>query len=276
MLLRLPSHILRLTAALVAGLGLAYFSSTVVECSTAKPPTGAEHVEFPPQMPAPEITLSPSQYAHGPTRARDAADRVTSRLNQKLREKGLTLGSPVFLRVFKQSHEMEVWLQDGESYKHFKTYRIAAMSGKLGPKQKEGDHQAPEGFYFVSPRQMNPQSRFHLSFNLGYPNPYDRAHGRTGSALMVHGNRVSIGCFAMTDYYIEEIYTLCDAALDKGQPFFRVHSFPFRLTEDNLALYKDNKWHAFWQNLKPGYDHFEQTRIPPNIEVREKEYVVAE
>ena len=121
---------------------------------------------------------------------------------------------------------------------------------------------------------MNPQSSYHLSFNLGYPNAFDRAHGRTGSFLMVHGNRVSIGCFAMTDARIEEIYTLADAALRNGQPYFRVHCFPFRMTAKRLMnLTKhEEKWRSFWQNLKEGYDHFEQTRLPPNVTVKDKHY----
>ena len=160
-----------------------------------------------------------------------------------------------------------------ERYQLFRTYKVAAMSGELGPKQKEGDKQAPEGFYFVPASRMNPNSRFHLSFNLGYPNGYDRAHKRTGSALMVHGAKVSIGCFAMTDPKIEEIYTLCDAALRNGQPYFRVHSFPFRMTDANMAQHKDSKWQEFWENLKAGYDWFEEKGVPPDVTVKDKRYV---
>ena len=120
---------------------------------------------------------------------------------------------------------------------------------------------------------MNPNSRFHLSFNVGYPNTYDRAHERTGDFLMVHGNRVSIGCFAMTDKKIEEIYTLCDAALNKGQKFFRVHSFPFRMTNERLTQESGNRWSSFWKNLKQGYDLFEKNKFPPNVRVENKKYV---
>ena len=120
---------------------------------------------------------------------------------------------------------------------------------------------------------MNPNSRFHLSFNLGYPNAYDRAHGRTGSALMVHGANVSIGCFAMTDPKIEEIYALCDAALRNGQAFFRVHSFPFRMTQPNMDKHRDSRWFDFWNNLKTGYDWFEKNGNPPDDSVKDKRYV---
>ena len=141
-------------------------------------------------------------------RSRSAAERVREDLSQALRENGMRYGNPVFIRILKEEAEMELYVEEvgKKTFKLFRTYRIAAMSGQLGPKEREGDLQAPEGFYYVSPRQMNPYSRFHLSFNLGYPNAYDRSHGRTGSHLMVHGNRVSIGCFAMTDPKIESYY----------------------------------------------------------------------
>ena len=222
--------------------------------------------------------LSKKDYANGAKRSADAVQRVTPRLNAQMKGKGLAVGNPVFIRIFKESREMEVWLenQTTKKYVHFKTYKIAAMSGRLGPKQKEGDMQAPEGFYFVNRGRMNPQSRFHLAFNVGYPNTYDKAHARTGSALMVHGNRVSIGCFAMTDYYVEEIYTLCDAALKKGQPFFRVHSFPFRMTDARMAKAKTSPWYSFWQNLYTGYKWFETNKTPPNVSVKSKKYTFGE
>lgn len=177
------------------------------------------------------------------------------------------------MRIFKESEELEVWVQAGEVFKHFKTYEICNFSGHLGPKLKTGDHQSPEGFYTVAARQLNPHSRFHLSFNLGYPNAYDRAHQRTGDALMVHGNCVSIGCYAMTDNYIEEIYTLADAALRNGQSSFQVHAFPFRLTDTTLARHKTSQWFSFWQNLREGYDYFEKHKTPPKVTVNKKRYV---
>ena len=134
----------------------------------------------------------------------------------------------------------------------------------------------PEGFYFVTPGRLNPFSKFHLSFNLGYPNAYDRAHGRTGGALMVHGDCVSIGCYAMTDAGIEEIYALADAAFREGQPFFRVHVFPFRMTDENMARHEKSRWKDFWENLKEGYDFFERSGRPPNVEVRGGRYVFEE
>ncbi|MGY8691128.1 MAG: L,D-transpeptidase family protein, partial [Verrucomicrobiales bacterium] len=142
-------------------------------------------------------------------RAKEVARRVTPTLTKALAAKDLKFGAPVYMRIFKETKELELWVQHASGpYRLFKTY-------------------APEGFYFVPPKMMNPNSSYHLSFNLGYPNTYDRAHDRTGSFLMVHGSFVSIGCFAVTDPRIEEIYTLADAALRNGQPLFRVHCFPF-------------------------------------------------
>lgn len=209
-------------------------------------------------------------------RSREVVARVSPTLGRELEEKGLRLGSPIFIRIFKQERQLELWVRGRERFELFRSYRIAAMSGTLGPKRREGDLQAPEGFYFVTPSRMNPHSRFHLSFDLGYPNAYDRAHDRSGSALMVHGSNVSIGCYAMTDPVIEEIYTLAEAALRGGQTFFRVHCFPFRMTADNLQRQRDSEWFDFWQNLKSGYDWFEEHAHPPDVRVKERRYVFGE
>lgn len=210
-------------------------------------------------------------------RAQAAAARVRPALETQLKARGLRWGDPVFLRAFKHERTLEVWIRhraDGR-YRLFKSYPVAAQSGRLGPKLAEGDKQVPEGFYFVKPGQLNPQSRFHLSFDIGYPNAYDRHHRRTGSFLMVHGGRASIGCLAMTDPGIEEIYSLCAAALEGGQPFFRIHLFPFRMTAANLRRHRDERWDGFWQNLKTGYDWFESKRVPPDTRVHDGAYSFA-
>ena len=207
------------------------------------------------------------------TRAAGVAKRINPELQKNLKEKGLALGAPVFMRIFKEDSALEVWLRNEKEYQLFKTYKVCTFSGNLGPKTKVGDLQSPEGFYTVTSKQLNPSSRFHLSFNLGYPNAYDRAHQRTGDALMVHGNCVSIGCYAMTDSQIEEIYTIAAAALKAGQPNFQVQALPFRLTDENLAAHKNSPWLSFWQNLKTGYDYFEQHKKPPKISVKNKQYV---
>ena len=205
-------------------------------------------------------------------RAKAVAKRVTPTLEKELAEVDLEMGSPVFIRVFKEERELELWVKNEELFQLFRTYPIAAMSGNLGPKLAEGDRQAPEGFYYVPPRMMKPDSDYHLAFNIGFPNKYDLEHDRTGSFIMVHGDKQSIGCFAMTDEKIEEIYTLCDAALNNGQRFFRVHCFPFRMSDERLEEEVDSEWASFWRELKPGYDWFEEKKTPPNVEVEEGVY----
>jgi murein L,D-transpeptidase YafK len=209
--------------------------------------------------------------------APDIAERVTPRppqsLNNILRERGLRRGQPVFIRIFKESSELELFMRGEQGWTLAKTYPICRWSGALGPKLKEGDGQAPEGFYMVSRRALNPNSSYHLSFNLGFPNAFDRAHGRTGSFLMVHGDCVSIGCYAMTDAGIEEIYGLVDAALRGGQSELPVHVFPFRMTGENLLRHRASPHAAFWANLKEGHDWFEATRRPPEAHACERGYV---
>lgn len=207
-------------------------------------------------------------------RSQEVVQLVGPKLDREARRLGLEIGAPVFIRIFKKEKELEVWIQhDGGAFRLFRTYSICTYSGDLGPKISRGDGQAPEGFYFVTAERLNPWSRFHLSFDMGFPNRFDRAHGRTGNALMVHGSCVSVGCYAMTDRRIEEIYTVVEAALGNGQRFFRVHAFPFRITPENMARHSGSRWAGFWRNLKDGYDHFETEKRPPDVGVREGRYV---
>lgn len=194
---------------------------------------------------------------------------------EMLSKKGMQAGSPVFVRIFKEESELEIWKQrDDGRYYHFKTYPICTWSGELGPKIVQGDKQAPEGFYTITPTLMNPNSKFYLSFNLGYPNSFDKAHSRTGDSVMVHGKCRSAGCYAMTDALMEEIYGVTREALKAGQPSFQLHAYPFRMTEARMSQMKTHKWYGFWKTLKQGYDHFETHRIPPSIAVCERRYVV--
>ena len=202
----------------------------------------------------------------------EVVERISPKLEQLMGAKGLSLGSPIFIRIFKESDELEIWVMQGKGYKLYKIYTICDYSGTLGPKAREGDKQSPEGFYHVGISQLNPWSKFHLAFDLGYPNDYDRSCGRTGKSIMVHGRCSSVGCFAMTDYRMEEIYTLADAALARGQESFAVHIFPFRMTDENMKRHTKSPWYAFWQNLKEGYDLFEQTSTPPQVMVNNKHY----
>lgn len=192
-----------------------------------------------------------------------------------------SLWSDLYIRIIKTAPDypkgyLEAWRRGADgSFQRDKIFEMCTWSGQLGPKLKEGDGQSPEGFYFVRPSAMNPHSNYHLSFNLGFPNAYDRAHGRTGSFLMVHGDCVSIGCYAMTDEGIEEIWAMMEAAYEGGQPYIRVHIFPFEMTEDNLAKYSQNPNYDFWMNLKTGWDWFERERTPPNITVVDKTYRIS-
>jgi murein L,D-transpeptidase YafK len=199
---------------------------------------------------------------------------LSEKILSEIASKNMDKDSPILARIFKEEAEMEIWKKnrDGE-YALLKTYPICRWSGDLGPKKKEGDRQAPEGFYTITPGQMNPVSNYFLAFNTGYPNAYDRAWGRTGSELMVHGDCSSRGCYAMTDEQIQEIYALARESFFGGQKAFQLQAFPFRMTALNMAKHRNNPNFAFWKMLKEGYDHFEASRQQPKVAVCEKRYV---
>lgn len=171
-------------------------------------------------------------------------------------------GKPVFIRIIKEEEVLELWLKEGKTWESVKQYPILAMSGELGPKQKVGDEQTPEGFYRVVVGGLNPWSSYHLSFNIGYPNRYDRELGRTGSHIMIHGDAVSIGCFAMGDEAIEEIYTLVAKALTSGQRYVPVQVYPFRMTAERMRIESENPHAAHWQHLLPGWQWTEEKHAP--------------
>ncbi|HRY15279.1 MAG TPA: hypothetical protein P5330_05335, partial [Candidatus Competibacteraceae bacterium] len=233
-------------------------------------------------------------------------------LARDMERKGLQWGRPVYFRAFKSERILEAWIEKEGTYRFFKSYFIYGLSGKLGPKFKQGDYQVPEGFYTVHPGQMHPRSKYHLAFNIGYPNAFDRANGRTGDYIMVHGYTGSSGCLAMKDQYIEEIYSLAYAALSGGQRFFRIDIFPFRMTDARTRyLFEQEtpavtgffaraiKWLMdffnqyrfpeksatlqsvpykeiveFWEALKKGYDIFERYKIPARVQVIQGEYSI--
>jgi murein L,D-transpeptidase YafK len=203
-----------------------------------------------------------------------AMREISPELRAELQNKNMPLESSLLVRLFKQEAELEVWKQDASGrYELLRTYPICRWSGELGPKIREGDRQAPEGFYNITPAQMNPNSQFYLSFNMGYPNAFDKAHGRTGAHLMVHGDCSSRGCYAMTDDQIGEIYALARESFFGGQRAFQVQAYPFRMTAANFAKHRNNPNIPFWRMLKEGNDHFEVTRQEPAVEVCEKRYV---
>jgi murein L,D-transpeptidase YafK len=199
---------------------------------------------------------------------------VPPKLVAQIDAKNMDLQSPILIRLFKQEAELEVWKQDRTGrFALLKTYPICRWSGDLGPKVREGDRQAPEGFYAITPAQMNPTSAYYLSFNTGYPNAYDRALGHTGSELMVHGDCSSRGCYAMTDEQIAEIYALGRESFFGGQKSFQFQAYPFRMTPLNFARHRNSPHMAFWKMIKEGNDQFEVTRQEPKVDFCEKKYV---
>ena len=192
-----------------------------------------------------------------------------------LKSRGLSTAAPIYIRVFKEESELEVWkARDDGRYVHIKTFPICNWSGALGPKQALGDQMAPEGFYGFNADGLKPDSKYHLALNVGYPNALDRSLGRTGDFIMVHGKCVSIGCFAMTDDLIEEVYALARDAIAGGEARVPLHIFPFRMTAANLKLHADHPARASWGPLKEAFDDFTKTQEPPRTGVCGKRYVV--
>lgn len=192
----------------------------------------------------------------------------------EIERKNMGKESPILVRIFKEESELELWKEDKSGRMALlKTYPICRWSGDLGPKVKQGDRQAPEGFYTITPSLMNPNSSYYLSINMGFPNTYDRANNRTGSFLMIHGDCSSAGCYAMTDEQIAEIYALARESFFGGQGSFQIQAFPFRMTVQNMARHRNSPHMPFWRMLKVGYDHFEVTRQEPKVDVCERRYV---
>jgi murein L,D-transpeptidase YafK len=237
----LPSH--RLLRALLASALLAAVT-TLAGCGGA-PPTIGRHMQ-----PLSERTLA------------------------ELKAKNMEKESPILIRIFKEEAELEVWKEDDSGrFALFRTYPVCRWSGQLGPKIKTGDRQAPEGFYTITPGMMNPNSSQYLSINTGFPNAYDRANGRTGSFLMIHGGCSSAGCYAMTDEQMAEIYALAREAFFAGQTSFQLQAYPFRMTPLNMARHRNSPHMAFWEMIKQGHDRFEVTHLAPRVDVCERRYL---
>ena len=210
----------------------------------------------------------------GPTRMSKSIRALSPKTLALIQEKNMTVDSPIVVRIYKEESELEVWKETTSGdYALLKTYPICRWSGELGPKVKEGDRQAPEGFYTITPGQMNPNSQYYLSFDLGFPNAYDKAWGRSGSNLMVHGDCSSRGCYAMTDEQVQEIFSLGRESFGGGQRAFQVQAYPFRMTAENMVRHRNNPNLAFWKMLKEGSDTFELTKAPPRVDYCGKRYV---
>jgi len=192
---------------------------------------------------------------------------------QEMENDNMDRGAPILIRIYKEERALEVWKQDRGKFALLQSYPICKFSGKLGPKVAQGDYQAPEGFYDITPAQLNPQSSEYLSFNIGFPNAFDRSLGRNGSFLMVHGGCRSVGCYAMTDYQMEEIYGLVEEAFRGGQDRVQLQAFPFQMTAENLMRHTEDPHLPFWEMLKTGSDAFSATGVPPKVAVCNQRHV---
>lgn len=191
-----------------------------------------------------------------------------------MQAKNMPRTSPIMVRIFKEEGKLEIWKAKADNrFDLIKSYDICAWSGKLGPKVKEGDRQAPEGFYNLTPAHLNPNSKYYLAINTGFPNRYDAANGRTGSNLMIHGACSSSGCYSMTDEQVLEIYAFARDAFRGGQTAVQLQAYPFRMTAENMARHRESQHNDFWKMIKVGYDNFELTKRPPEVAVCEKKYV---
>ncbi|MEV4610144.1 L,D-transpeptidase family protein [Neorhizobium sp. LMR1-1-1.1] len=191
-----------------------------------------------------------------------------------MQAKNMPRNSPIMIRILKEEGKLEIWKAKADNrFEVIKSYDICAWSGKLGPKIKEGDRQAPEGFYSLTPAHLNPNSQYYLAINTGFPNRYDAANGRNGTNLMIHGACSSSGCYSMTDEQILEIYAFARDAFKGGQTSVQLQALPFRMTAENMARHRDSEHSDFWKMVKVGYDNFEVTKRPPEVAVCGKKYV---
>ena len=196
-------------------------------------------------------------------------------LRRQFAAKGLKWpASNIYIRSFKYDSQLEVWVKNErkEAFKLFKTYKVCALAGSLGPKRLEGDYQVPEGFYYIN--EFNPKSNYHLSLGLNYPNASDRLlsdSARPGGDIYIHGSCVTVGCIPVMNDQIEELYILAAHAKDKGQEFIPVHIYPIRYSNKKSVAFlagltkSDASLKAFAETLETVYDHFEITRQLPVV-----------
>lgn len=216
----------------------------------------------------------------------DALKRKEDTLMKQFREKKMAWPlKNMYIRSFKYDSKLEVWVkyENEEKYRLFKTYKVCALAGSLGPKRMQGDYQVPEGFYRIN--EFNPRSTYHLSLGLNYPNPSDRILGdsiQPGGDIYIHGKCVTSGCIPIQDQQIEELYILAAHAHSQGQDFIPVHIFPVdfknqRSTEYLTRYVKQFPEYTYLTNeLKQAYLYFEKTKKLPVILIGKKgEYIVA-
>jgi murein L,D-transpeptidase YafK len=197
---------------------------------------------------------------------------LTSSVAAAFAEKHLRFGAPVFLRVYKQSSEVELWVQQGPRYALFKTYSICRWSGGLGPKMVQGDRQAPEGLYHITAPDLVVNRRWHRAMRLNYPNAFDVVNGRTGYGIYIHGKCRSVGCFAINDDNVEEVYEIVRAALSNGQVRIPVLSLPFRFSSINSLVNEPFVFGEFWRELRRADFLFNRDRLPPSASLCDGNY----
>lgn len=219
------------------------------------------------------LTIKPISIPES-SRSKTAIDNNINGLKSAFNKQELSWGNNIFIRIFKQSKTLEIWVKKQQQFVLFKSYPICYFSGTIGPKKKAGDNQAPEGIYSITANQMNPYSNYHLSFNVGYPNRFDRFYNYTGNSIMVHGNCVSIGCFAMTDAVIEEIWTLMHASFAGGQQKIMVHIFPFANMASTIKEYAYNSNYGFWKQLSAVDSAFNATHRVPEVKISKGKYLL--
>jgi murein L,D-transpeptidase YafK len=217
--------------------------------------------------------LSPKTYIPDSPLAKQVRTKLYSKLKNDLAARYLKMDSAIYIRIFKEENELEIWVKSGEKYSFFKSYNICTFSGGLGTKTRNGDGKSPEGFYTIEPMQLNPISNYYLAVNIGYPNKLETLKGYTGSAIMIHGHCESIGCYAMTNDGIEEIYTMVYLALKGGQKKINLDIFPFRMSAANMEKYAIAEYLDFWETLKPGYDLFNEKFVPTDAGIEGNSYV---
>jgi murein L,D-transpeptidase YafK len=224
-------------------------------------------------------------YQKGFPRANEALQRKQDTLQKQFAEKGLQWPAKyVYIRSFKYDSQLEVWVKNEmkEPFRLFKTYKVCALAGTLGPKRMEGDYQVPEGFYYIN--EFNPKSSYYLSLGINYPNASDKILSdslRPGGEIYIHGSCVTVGCIPITDQQIDELYILCAYAKTEGQDFIPVHIFPVRFDVPKSVDYLNNlakddaSLKKFSARMEDAFDYFEKYRQLPVVAINEKgDYII--
>jgi len=213
-------------------------------------------------------------------RVKAAYDTTWTALQTKLKKDNFSTNFEVFIAAYKAEGKLEVWLRSNgqNQFFLFESYKFCEHSGKLGPKIIEGDLQTPEGFYKIN--VFNPESTYHLSLGIDYPNKVDLERTgkdqKPGGDIYIHGNCTTVGCIPLTDEKIKEVYLLAVEAKNAGQEEIQVYIFPFKMTDRNLRKHGKEfpQQLSFWQNLQQGYAYFAKYRTLPSVSEVKGAYLV--